>query len=161
MFAVSESTWVWDVLGLLAVPALVVLNGLFVAAEFALVAVRRTRIEELVAQGVAGARAVQTGHPTTSTAPSPPPSSASPWRASAWAGSASRPWPGCSLPLFESLARRLAARRRPLRGHGHRVPAHHLPARRLRRADAQDAGPAAARPHRPVAGPARWWSSRG
>jgi putative hemolysin len=33
-------------------------NGLFVAAEFALVAVRTTRIEELVAQGVKGARAV-------------------------------------------------------------------------------------------------------
>jgi CBS domain containing-hemolysin-like protein len=41
------------------VPALVVLNGLFVAAEFALVSVRKTRVEELVAQGVKGARAVE------------------------------------------------------------------------------------------------------
>jgi CBS domain containing-hemolysin-like protein len=36
---------------LLLVPALVVLNGLFVAAEFALVAVRKTQIEELVRHG--------------------------------------------------------------------------------------------------------------
>jgi CBS domain containing-hemolysin-like protein len=35
-----------------------VLNGLFVAAEFALVSVRKTRVEELVGQGVKGARAV-------------------------------------------------------------------------------------------------------
>ena len=48
----------WDVLGLLLVPALVLLNGLFVAAEFALVSVRKTRIEELQAQGATGARAV-------------------------------------------------------------------------------------------------------
>jgi CBS domain containing-hemolysin-like protein len=48
----------WDVLGLLTVPALVLLNGLFVAAEFALVSVRKTRIEELKAKGVHGAKAV-------------------------------------------------------------------------------------------------------
>src|SRR5947208_727265 len=48
-----------DVLGLLAVPGLVALNAFFVAAEFALVAVRRTRVEELTRQGVGGARAVQ------------------------------------------------------------------------------------------------------
>jgi CBS domain containing-hemolysin-like protein len=48
----------WDILGLLLVPALVVLNGLFVAAEFALVSVRKTRVEELVGQGVAGAKSV-------------------------------------------------------------------------------------------------------
>ena len=34
-------------------------NGFFVAAEFSLVSVRRTRIEELVTQGNAGARSVQ------------------------------------------------------------------------------------------------------
>jgi len=50
--------WVWDVVGLLTIPALILLNGLFVAAEFALVSVRKTRIEELAGQGVAGARAV-------------------------------------------------------------------------------------------------------
>ncbi len=60
MFAAEAeaSSLLWNVLGLLLVPALVVLNGLFVAAEFALVSVRKTRIEELVARGVNGSRAV-------------------------------------------------------------------------------------------------------
>ncbi len=48
-----------DVLRLLGVVALVLANGFFVAAEFALVSVRRTRIEELVQQGRAGASAVK------------------------------------------------------------------------------------------------------
>src|SRR5262245_16021806 len=56
----SNSHWLWDVAGLLAIPGLVILNGLFVAAEFALVAVRKTRIEELVQRGVKSARAVET-----------------------------------------------------------------------------------------------------
>ena len=43
------------VFGLAAIPVLVAINGFFVAAEFALVAVRRTRVEELVNQGVPGA----------------------------------------------------------------------------------------------------------
>jgi putative hemolysin len=47
-----------DVSRLLLVPGLVALNGLFVATEFALVSVRRTRIEELVAQGVKGSHSV-------------------------------------------------------------------------------------------------------
>jgi putative hemolysin len=46
------------VVGLIAIPILVALNGFFVAAEFALVAVRRTRVEEMVNQGKVGARAV-------------------------------------------------------------------------------------------------------
>ena len=49
----------WDLVGLLSVPLLVALNGFFVAAEFALVAVRKTRVEEMANRGVAGARAVQ------------------------------------------------------------------------------------------------------
>jgi CBS domain containing-hemolysin-like protein len=49
----------WDFAGLLAIPVLVALNGLFVAAEFALVSVRTTRVEEMVAKGVKGARAVE------------------------------------------------------------------------------------------------------
>ena len=44
------STWS-TLLGLLGVLFFVVLNGFFVAAEFGLVSVRPTRIEELVAQG--------------------------------------------------------------------------------------------------------------
>jgi CBS domain containing-hemolysin-like protein len=54
-----EDGWILDLLGLLAVPILVILNGLFVAAEFALVGVRRTRVEELVRKGVLGARSVE------------------------------------------------------------------------------------------------------
>jgi CBS domain containing-hemolysin-like protein len=48
----------WGLLILLSVPALVVLNGFFVAAEFSLVAVRRTRLEELIARGITRARSV-------------------------------------------------------------------------------------------------------
>jgi CBS domain containing-hemolysin-like protein len=44
---------------ILAVLALVLANGFFVAAEFALVTVRRTRIEQLVAEKRPGARNVQ------------------------------------------------------------------------------------------------------
>lgn len=61
MFAIEEGSthWATDVLFLLGVPALILMNGFFVAAEFALVAVRRTRVEELVKQGAKGARAVE------------------------------------------------------------------------------------------------------
>jgi CBS domain containing-hemolysin-like protein len=52
-------SWLWTFLGLLSVPLLVALNGLFVAAEFALVAVRRTRVEEMIAQGRSGAKTVE------------------------------------------------------------------------------------------------------
>ena len=54
----AVDSWLWDVLQLLTIPALILLNGLFVSAEFALVSVRKTRIEELAAHGVIGARAV-------------------------------------------------------------------------------------------------------
>jgi CBS domain containing-hemolysin-like protein len=47
------------VLGLLSVPALVVINGLFVAAEFALVSLRKTRVEEMVHLRLKGARKLQ------------------------------------------------------------------------------------------------------
>lgn len=48
-----------QLLGLLSIPLLVFLNSFFVAAEFALVAVRRTRVEEMVRQGRLGAEAVR------------------------------------------------------------------------------------------------------
>jgi CBS domain containing-hemolysin-like protein len=54
----GDPGWEFDALAMVAMPALVFLNGIFVAAEFALVAVRRTRVEEMVARGVAGARTV-------------------------------------------------------------------------------------------------------
>ncbi|MBJ7495623.1 MAG: DUF21 domain-containing protein, partial [Gemmataceae bacterium] len=46
-------------LALFAVPVLVFINGFFVAAEFALVSIRKTRIEEMVNSGVVGATKVQ------------------------------------------------------------------------------------------------------
>jgi CBS domain containing-hemolysin-like protein len=48
-----------SVLGMLAVPLLVLLNAFFVAAEFALVAVRRTRVDEMVNHRRVGATAVR------------------------------------------------------------------------------------------------------
>jgi putative hemolysin len=59
LFAANDVHWAWTVLGLLAIPALVALNGFFVAAEFAVVAVRRTRVEEMIQQGVRNARAIE------------------------------------------------------------------------------------------------------
>jgi CBS domain containing-hemolysin-like protein len=46
-------------LGLVAVVLLVLANGFFVATEFAIVAVRRTRLEQLAAEGRAGAQAAR------------------------------------------------------------------------------------------------------
>src|SRR5262245_20813129 len=57
VFDGSESFWL--VLGLVSTITLVVLNGLFVAIEFALVAVRKTRVEEMVNLGFKGARNVR------------------------------------------------------------------------------------------------------
>jgi CBS domain containing-hemolysin-like protein len=48
-----------DLIGLLAVLALVAANGFFVAAEFSLVAVRRSRVAELAANGRRNASALQ------------------------------------------------------------------------------------------------------
>jgi CBS domain containing-hemolysin-like protein len=56
--AAADPHWYWDLLELLCVPALVALNGFFVAAEFSLVSLRRTKIEEMVQRGVSGAKAV-------------------------------------------------------------------------------------------------------
>ena len=47
--------------GLVAIAFLVLLNGFFVSAEFALVTVRRTRVEQLVAAGRPGAGHVEDG----------------------------------------------------------------------------------------------------
>jgi len=55
----ANGQWALDVACLLLIPALVVLNGLFVAAEFSLVSVRKTRIEELIKRGVGSARSVE------------------------------------------------------------------------------------------------------
>jgi CBS domain containing-hemolysin-like protein len=54
-----ESTLISDLIRLVAVFFLVLANGFFVAAEFALVSVRRTRIAELITQGNRTARWVK------------------------------------------------------------------------------------------------------
>ncbi len=48
-----------DLIGLLAMVVLVLLNGYFVAVEYALVSVRRTRIDQLAEEGNSSARMVQ------------------------------------------------------------------------------------------------------
>jgi len=59
VFGEAGTHWAMDLLGVLAIPALVALNAFFVAAEFSLVAIRSTRVEELVKQGVRGVKSVQ------------------------------------------------------------------------------------------------------
>lgn len=54
-----EDTLLMDIIGLIAIALLVLANGFFVAAEFSLVSVRRTRIAELVARGETNAGDVQ------------------------------------------------------------------------------------------------------
>ena len=54
-----EQTPLFDALGVLAILVFVLSNAFFVAAEFALVSVRRTRIAELVEHGQVGADVVQ------------------------------------------------------------------------------------------------------
>src|SRR5688572_17954220 len=51
----GDSGWI----GLAAVFGLVLMNGFFVAAEFSLVSVRKTRIDQLALQGNRAARGVQ------------------------------------------------------------------------------------------------------
>ena len=46
----------YNAVGLLAVIVLVLANGFFVATEFAIVAVRRSRLEQLIQEGQARAR---------------------------------------------------------------------------------------------------------
>jgi CBS domain containing-hemolysin-like protein len=55
----EATSLIGDLIGLGLVGILVLLNAFFVAAEFALVSVRRTRVEELVAQGAQSALAVR------------------------------------------------------------------------------------------------------
>ncbi|MBA3643936.1 MAG: HlyC/CorC family transporter [Chloroflexia bacterium] len=49
--ALTEETLISTIVGLVAVVLLVVANGFFVATEFALVSVRRTRMQQLAAEG--------------------------------------------------------------------------------------------------------------
>jgi putative hemolysin len=55
----SSDGSMFDLIGILAVLALVLANGFFVAAEFSLVAVRRSRVAELVSARRTNAAALQ------------------------------------------------------------------------------------------------------
>ena len=59
MSGTDDSIFVFDLLGILAVLVLVAANGFFVAAEFSLVAVRRSRVAELVTTGRRNATLLQ------------------------------------------------------------------------------------------------------
>jgi putative hemolysin len=54
-----ENSILFSLVGVLAVGLLVLANAFFVAAEFSLISIRRTRVAELAARGEAGADAVQ------------------------------------------------------------------------------------------------------
>ncbi len=54
-----DSATIVEILQLIGVVFLILMNGFFVAAEFALVSVRRTRVDELIQQGRPGARFVK------------------------------------------------------------------------------------------------------
>ena len=54
----DETTATFMIVGLIAVPLLVAVNGFFVAAEFALVSLRPTRVEEMVNDKKAGSAAL-------------------------------------------------------------------------------------------------------
>ena len=55
-----DASITFDLLMILAVIGLVLSNGFFVASEFALVAVRRSRVDELVQDGRSNAKVLQT-----------------------------------------------------------------------------------------------------
>jgi CBS domain containing-hemolysin-like protein len=56
----AQNGWLSPLILLLAIPALIAVNGLFVAIEFALVAIRKTRVEEMVRLGSKGAKKLET-----------------------------------------------------------------------------------------------------
>jgi putative hemolysin len=60
ILAEAENSWLSPLILLLGIPVLIALNGLFVAIEFALVAIRKTRVEEMVRLGFKGAKKLET-----------------------------------------------------------------------------------------------------
>ena len=103
---------------LIAVLGLVAINGFFVAAEFSLVAARRSKLDEMVAKGDWGAKAGRRpagqvrAHYSISTDTSLALSSASPSHRWRWAGSASRYWHTFLISSFAHSAR-IRRRRQP------------------------------------------------
>ncbi len=96
----SASSIFW---GLLIVVALVVVNAFFVAAEYALVRVRRTRMEALAAQGSSSGHASSCTAWTISVATSPASRWASPSQGSPQGVLVNRSWQTLFDPLFAWL----------------------------------------------------------
>ena len=84
-----EITWLWSFFSLLSVPLFVAMNGLFVAAELALVAVRKTRVEEMVHHGQKGAEGVESAVVNLDRSIAAP-NWGLPWLALPWAGPENR-----------------------------------------------------------------------
>ena len=73
---------------------LIVITAFFVAAEYAIIRVRRTRVEEMVEQNVSGAKAIQI-RLIAWTCTFRGRNSELRWHLWAWVGSGNPPWPGC------------------------------------------------------------------
>ena len=133
-------------LGLLAILALVLANGFFVAAEFALVTVRKTRIDQLIAEGSATARVVRRalGDPDSYIAAT----QLGITMASLGLGWIGEPALAAVIePAFARSRRPDRGRHRPFDRLRDRVRDHHRAAYRARRARAEDGRAAASRAH--------------
>ena len=133
---------------LAAVLALVFANGFFVAAEFALVTVRKTRIDQLIAEGSSLARPVRR-------AISEPDSYIAATQLAITMSSLGLGWIGepaiASMiePLLNAVPRPAARGDRALDRRRRRLRAHHGAPHRPRRACAEDRRAPARRAHRP------------
>ena len=108
----------WRLAGVLA---LVFANGFFVAAEFAIVTVRKTRIDQLIAEGHRGARAVRRAV-TPPHSPSTP--SASTWDTAARSLGARPPlFPGAGLSTMLGVSRASTTARTKVRSFSQRTRA--------------------------------------
>ena len=139
--------------GSLECPLFVAMNGLFVAAEFALVGVRKTRVEEMVHHGQKGAKGVELAVANLDR-------SIAATQLGITLASLALGWAGepALARLFEPMVDFLPAtwmgNCRSFPGLGDRLSSHHLHARRLRRVDSQDLGTPKARRHGALGGSA-------
>ena len=139
--------------GVLAILVLVFANGFFVAAEFALVTVRKTRIDQLIAEGHRGARTVRR-------ALNDPDSYIAATQLGITMASLGLGWVGepalASViePPFRVFGEYIVGDHRALDRRGDLLLDHHRAAHRARRARAEDDGAAALRDDRAPRGAA-------